>query len=146
MRHQGWSERGEDFSSEKEGCQRQEPEHVAVEVLVATDVCLRGADGKGIAPLGLPLLVNYDLPTRKVWGIPMLQTPPDLRWKCRWGEEGGMVQWAPGAEPSSPILTSQYSSPIFLPNNPPRNHRGSAAQVWVSLSGTWVGRQLPTLK
>ena len=49
-----------------EADQPAEDDPVVVEVLVATDVCLRGLDGKGIGPLGLPLLVNYDLPSRKV--------------------------------------------------------------------------------
>lgn len=41
----------------------------AVEVLVATDVCLRALDGRSL-PLGLLLLVNYDFPSRKVWILP----------------------------------------------------------------------------
>ena len=42
----------------------------AVQVLVATDVCLRALDGRG-TPLGLPLLVNYDLAQRKVRALPL---------------------------------------------------------------------------
>ena len=37
----------------------------AAEVLVSTDVCLRALEGR-FRSMGLPLLINYDLPVRKV--------------------------------------------------------------------------------
>lgn len=61
------SERGEHAQPGAEGDSEscKAPATAAVEVLVSTDVCLRALEGRG-SPLGLPLLVNYDFPSRKV--------------------------------------------------------------------------------
>ena len=72
--HESRAEAGEDArlaagqpSAEADAASIQAPgfRAAAVEVLVATDVCLRALEGRG-APLGLPLLLNYDFPARMV--------------------------------------------------------------------------------
>ena len=44
----------------------------SAEVLVTTDVCLKAFEDEDHPALKLSLLVNYDLPTKKVWFIFML--------------------------------------------------------------------------
>lgn len=38
----------------------------SAEILVTTDVCLKAFGEEGHAPLGVSLLVNYDLPAKRV--------------------------------------------------------------------------------
>lgn len=41
----------------------------SAEILITTDICLKAFDEEGHSPLGLSLLVNYDLPSKRVCNL-----------------------------------------------------------------------------